>query len=124
MTKHELLDEDLDRELFPPFVLRWKWYFYHSGLCLGLMLIILLLILISPYLPGFMENIIDGTADIDQIDLQLIITDGLGVDKQATINSINSISSSGNIALSHSSIGSPINMTRPSKVGWVVNSME
>ncbi|MBL4706709.1 MAG: hypothetical protein JKY54_19420, partial [Flavobacteriales bacterium] len=69
----------------------------------------------------FMDRIVAGTIDLDQISLDLIITDGLGVDKQIIISQINSISSAGSVGLVHSSIGSSINLTRPSKSGWIVS---
>lgn len=68
----------------------------------------------------FMNHILGGTVDLDQVSLDLTITDGLGVDKQAVISQINSISNSGSVGLTHSSIGSSINLTRPNRIGWVV----
>ena len=72
----------------------------------------------------FMDKIIGGNLDLDDIDLSLSITNGIGVDIQSTVNELNSISSIGTVALSHSTIGSPINLNRPSRTGWVVNSSE
>ena len=70
----------------------------------------------------FMDRIIDGTIDLDQVDLDLSITNGIGVDIQSTISQLNSISGSSTVAMSHSTIGSPINLSRPSRTGWVINS--
>jgi len=70
----------------------------------------------------FMDRIINGTIDLDQIALDLIITDGIGVDKQINITEINSINGSSAVPLAHSVIGSSINLTRPSKSGWLVDS--
>jgi hypothetical protein len=70
----------------------------------------------------FMEKIIDGTLDLDQVDMNLSITNGIGVDIQSNISELSSISGSGSVAMSHSSIGSPINLSRPSRIGWVINS--
>ncbi len=69
----------------------------------------------------FMENVLAGSFDIDQISLDLKITDGVGVDKQVIISQINSIGTGGTVALSHSSVGSAINLTRPTRSGWAVS---
>lgn len=68
----------------------------------------------------FMDRIINGTIDLDEIALDLIITDGIGVDKQINISEINSINGASSVPLTHSTIGSAINLTRPSKTGWIV----
>lgn len=70
----------------------------------------------------FMENVITGNLDIDQVDLDVKITNGIGVDLQATIEQMNSIHESSIIPLVHSSIGAPINLTRPNRTGWTVTS--
>ena len=70
----------------------------------------------------FMKNIVSGSLDIDQVQLDVTIKNGLGVDMQVNIEQLNSLNTTSIVALTHSSIGIPINLTRPMKTGWTVAS--
>ena len=70
----------------------------------------------------FMDNIISGSLDIDQVQLDVTIKSGLGVDMQVNIEQLNSLNTSSMVALNHSTIGAPINLTRPTRTGWTVAS--
>lgn len=60
------------------------------------------------------DRIVDGTIDIEDVDVNLTFENGIGVDAQLVINQLKSINSNNgaNHSLTHSIIGSPINMNR------------
>jgi hypothetical protein len=60
------------------------------------------------------DRIIAGTLDIEQVDVNLDFENGIGVDAQLTINQFTTINTNNNTnaALSHSIMGTPINLNR------------
>ena len=66
---------------------------------------------------GF-NNIIAGNLDVDQVDVELEIVNGVGVDAQATIQQLSAVNSnSGQIVnLSHSIIGNTVNLSRANDI--------
>ncbi|PCJ88409.1 MAG: hypothetical protein COA57_03275 [Flavobacteriales bacterium] len=72
----------------------------------------------SEYINSF-KNITGGTIDLESIDMVLTIKNGIGVDLQAKINEITSINSAtgNNVALSHSIVGSALNINRSIEKG-------
>jgi len=66
------------------------------------------------------NNIIAGDIDIDQIDVDLELVNGIGVDASIAFNSLTASNNSSEIALSHSIIGNNININRANEVGSVI----
>ncbi len=60
------------------------------------------------------NQIISGTLDLEQVDVNLEFKNGIGVDAQLILNQFSTINTNtaNNVALSHSSIGSPLNLNR------------
>lgn len=59
-----------------------------------------------------MQSILGGSIDLAQVGIDLSIVNGIGADATFTINNFNSISSTANIPLSHSIIGSENHLNR------------
>jgi hypothetical protein len=67
---------------------------------------------------NFLQNL-SGTLDIDQVDINLEIINGLGIDASAKIDTLKSVNTrNGNeISLNHPFIGNPININRATNTG-------
>lgn len=67
------------------------------------------------------ERIIDGTIDIEDIDVNLSFENGIGVDAQLIINQLKTVNTNNgaNASLTHSIIGSPININRSTETNSV-----
>lgn len=68
------------------------------------------------------NHIVDGTLDLEDIDIRLSIQNSIGADARVTISNISSIntSKSNSISLSHAIIGSPLNINRSTDNGGTV----
>ncbi|MCT4581912.1 MAG: hypothetical protein N4A35_10875 [Flavobacteriales bacterium] len=64
-----------------------------------------------------MQNIIGGSVDLAQVDIDLEIINGIGADAKFSIGNLNSMSSTANIPLSHAIIGSENHLNRAQKNG-------
>lgn len=60
------------------------------------------------------DRIVDGTLDIEDVDVNLTFENGIGVDAQLVINQLKTVNTknSANHSLAHAIIGSPININR------------
>ena len=67
------------------------------------------------------NRIVDGTLDIEDVDVNLSFENGIGVDAQLVINQFKTINSNNgaNHSLTHSIIGSPININRATQTNSV-----
>jgi hypothetical protein len=67
----------------------------------------------------FFGNIIAGILDLDQVTVKMKISNGVGVDAQAFINSLNSINNrtGSSVGLVHSVMNGPVNITRGVDLG-------
>jgi hypothetical protein len=63
------------------------------------------------------RKIIDGTIDIDEVDVNLVLRNGIGADARITINQLMAQNSSAAASLSHTTIGNPININRATSNG-------
>jgi hypothetical protein len=70
-----------------------------------------------------MKNVIGGNLKLDAFDMELTITNKLGVDLQSTLNSLTSINSNttNEVSLTHSLIGNSINLNRAKETGNAAN---
>jgi len=69
-------------------------------------------------------NVIEsGMLDLDAVDVNLRILNGVGVDIRATINQFNAVNSTNgsSIALNHSIVGSPVNLNRATHSGGQIS---
>lgn len=64
-----------------------------------------------------MQSILGGSIDLAQVGIDLSIVNGIGADATFSINNLNSISSTSNIPLVHSIIGSENNLNRAQNNG-------
>jgi len=63
------------------------------------------------------NNLISGNLNIDQIDVDLELVNGIGADASITFNSFTASNNNSEIALNHSIIGNNININRANKIG-------
>jgi len=66
------------------------------------------------------KNLVSGNIDIDQIEVDLELVNGIGADASLTFNSFSASNTSNEIALSHSIIGNNININRANKIGSTI----
>lgn len=67
------------------------------------------------------DRIIDGTIDIEDVDVNLSFENGIGVDAQLIINQLKTVNTKNGAqaSLSHSIIGSPININRSTETNSI-----
>lgn len=68
------------------------------------------------------DHFVDGTLDLEDIDIGLTIRNSIGADARIILNDLSSVNThkSTSVSLSHSIIGSPININRGSDNGGLV----
>lgn len=61
---------------------------------------------------GLFDKVRSGSIDIDSVEVTLTIDNGIGMDARVTIPKLRAVGGHDNVKLSHSMIGSPINISR------------
>lgn len=67
------------------------------------------------------NNLISGNLNIDQIDVDLELVNGIGADASITFNSFTASNNNSEIALDHSIIGNNININRANEIGPAIS---
>jgi hypothetical protein len=67
------------------------------------------------------NNLISGNLNIDQIDVDLELVNGIGADASITFNSLTASNNNSEIALDHSIIGNNININRANEIGPTIS---